>query len=249
MASEPLILVLQHAESETMGLIEPLCRDLKIAWHVCRPYAGEAIPPGTQPYHGLVALGGPMNVDETGKFPRLADEVKLLQSAFRRHLPVLGVCLGAQLMAKAAGAAVRKGEQGQELGWFPIRVSDAGRQDPLLAGLPEAFMVFHWHGDTYELPAKAVHLASSALYAQQAFRLGEEAYALQFHVEVTPDMVERWVRESPGLDGAAILAGLSDHGPAVTELGRTILTRFLQKIVALEALDDAEERPAGRDSR
>ena len=231
----PLVLVVQHAESETMGLLEPLCRELGIAWHICRPYAGEAVPPATQPYHGVVVLGGPMNVDETGKFPWLADEVKLLQSALRRQLPVLGVCLGAQLMAKAAGAAVRTGEAGQELGWFPIRLSEAGRQDPLFEGLPDEFTVFHWHGDTYELPAKATHLASSQQYAQQAFRLGDQAYALQFHVEVTSEIVTRWVRESPSVDGGPIQEGLTQHGDAVAQLGRTILTRFLQKTAALEA--------------
>ncbi|MBI4226998.1 MAG: type 1 glutamine amidotransferase [Candidatus Omnitrophica bacterium] len=231
MASAPLILVVQHAEPEAMGLVEPLCRELGIAWHLCRPYAGEAVPPATQPYDGVVVLGGPMNVDETERYPFLAGEIKLLQQAYRRQLPTLGICLGAQLMAKAAGAAVTKGPSA-EVGWFPIRLTDAGRQDPLLTGLPEELMTFHWHEDTYALPAKAVHLASSAQYPQQVFRLGPAAVALQCHVEVTPELVERWAGDTSSHDPAPLRAGIAQHGEAVAHTGRTVLTRFLQTVVA-----------------
>lgn len=231
MASAPLVLVVQHAEQETMGLIELLCRELGIAWHLCRPYAGEAVPPATQPYDGIVILGGPMNVDETDRFPFLTDEIKLLQQAFRRELPTLGICLGAQLVAKAAGATVIKGP-GPEVGWFPIQLTEAGRQDPLFTGLPEELMSFHWHEDTYTLPAKAVRLASSAQYPQQAFRLGPAAVALQCHFEVTPAIVERWASETSSHDPAPLRAGLVQHGEAVAQTGRTVLTRFLQTVVA-----------------
>ncbi len=231
--SAPLILVLQHAEAEGMGLLEPLCRELGIAWHLCRPYAGETIPPATQPYQGVVILGGPMNVDEAERYPFLEEEVKLLQQAYRRQLPTLGICLGAQLMAKAAGARVTHGPS-PEIGWFPVQMTEAGRSDPLFAGFPTEFMAFHWHGDTYELPAKAVQLASSAQYAQQAFRLGDQAYALQFHLEVTPEIVERWTRESSSADPAPILAGLAQHGEAMAQLGRRWFTRFLQQAIALQ---------------
>lgn len=214
-----------------MGLLEPLCRGLAIAWHVCRPYTGESVPPATQPYDGLVVLGGPMNVDETDRFPFLNDEVKLLQQAFRRKLPALGICLGAQLMAKAAGAKVIHGPA-PEIGWFPIQLTEAGRQDPLFEGLPTEFVTFHWHGDTYELPPKAVHLATSAQYVQQAFRMGEQAYAWQFHPEVTPEIVERWAGESSSVNPQPILEGLKIHGEANARVGRTCLTRFLKRVIA-----------------
>lgn len=227
-----------------MGWLEPLCREMQIAWHLCRPYAGETVPPATQPYDGLVILGGPMNVDETDRYPFLSGEVALLQSALRRELPTLGICLGAQLLAKAAGARVVRGPA-PEIGWFPVRLTEAGRQDPLFQGIPEEFMTFHWHGDTYDLPPKAVHLASSAQYPQQAFRIGEQAYALQFHVEVTPEIVQRWAHDvsstMPGsIDPAPMLQGLAQHGEAHAQLGRQWLTRFLQRVVARqEAEDDA----------
>lgn len=231
MASAPLVLVIQHAEPETMGRFEPLCRELGIAWHLCRPYAGEAVPPATQPYDGVILLGGPMNVDETDRCPFLADEVKLLQQAFRRQLPTLGICLGAQLMAKAAGARVTKGPA-PEVGWFPVRLTESGRQDPLFDGIPEELMAFHWHEDTYALPSKAVHLASSAQYPQQAFRLGDQAYAFQFHPEITPELVERWAGETSSSDPAPLREGLVQHGESVAQTGRTLLTRWLEKVVA-----------------
>jgi len=237
MGSRPLVLVVQHAEAETMGLLEPLSRELGIAWHLCRPYAGEAVPPATQPYEGLVVLGGPMGVDETGRYPFLNDEVRLLQQALRRGLPTLGICLGAQLLAVAAGGRVLHGPA-PEIGWFPVQLTDAGRQDPLFDGLLQEFMVFHWHGDTYELPPKAVHLAFSAQYAQQAFRLGDCAYALQFHLEVTPEIVERWARESPSADPQPILDGLARHGEASAQLGRACLTRFLQRALVYHDAQD-----------
>lgn len=237
MTSAPLVLIIQHAEADAMGWLEPLCRELGIAWHLCRPYAGEAVPPATQPYHGLVVLGGPMNVDETDRYPFLNEEVRLLQSAFRRELPTLGICLGAQLMAKAAGSRVVRGPA-PEIGWFPVQLTEAGQQDPMFAGIPSEFMTFHWHGDTYDLPPKAVHLASSAQYPQQAFRLGPQAYALQFHLEVTPEIVQRWARESSATDPAPILEGVAQHGEAHAQLGRQWLTRFLQRVVARQEADE-----------
>ncbi|MBI4313679.1 MAG: gamma-glutamyl-gamma-aminobutyrate hydrolase family protein [Candidatus Omnitrophica bacterium] len=224
-----MILVIQHAEPETMGLLEPLCRDGGIAWHLCKPYAGEPVPPATQPYDGLVVLGGPMNADETDRYPFLKDEVKLFQQSLRRELPALGICLGAQLMAKAAGSRVYRGSQ-PEIGWFPIQLSEAARQDPLLEVFPQEMAVFHWHGDTYDLPAKAVHLASSQRYPQQAFRIGTQAYGLQFHIEVTPEIVERWAQETSSTDPAPLRSGLAEYGAQCSEYGRLYLSRFLEKV-------------------
>lgn len=240
--SAPVVLVIQHAEPEPMGRLEPICRELGIAWHLCRPYAGEAVPPATQPYDGVILLGGPMNVDETDRYPFLADEVKLLQQAIRRQLPTFGICLGAQLIAKAAGARVTKGPV-PEVGWFPVRLTDAGRQDPLLAGLPEEFMAFHWHEDTYALPPKAIHLASSAQYPQQAFRLGDQCYAFQCHPEITPEIVERWAGETSSHDPAPLREGITQHGEQVAETGRIILTRWLQRVIAWHDAHEESDAP------
>jgi len=231
MSGAPLLLVVQHAEAETMGLLKPLCRERKIAWHACRSYAGEAVPLEIKPYQGLVLLGGPMNVDQTDAFPFLKEEIRLLGQALRRQLPALGICLGAQLLAQAAGGSVRHGPS-PEIGWFPIRLTSEGRKDPLFSGLPEKFMTFHWHGDTYELPSKAAHLASSERYAQQAFRIGERAYGVQFHGEVTPEMVEQWAGESSSMDPGPLLSGISLYGKEAEEAGKKYLSRFLELVVA-----------------
>lgn len=137
-----------------------------------------------------------MNVDETLAYPFLVAEVAWIQRALAAGTPILGVCLGSQLLAKAGGARVYPNGE-KEIGWRAIELTPAAVDDPLFAGCPTSPMVFHWHGDTFDLPASAVHLASSAVCRNQAFRLGPSAWGLQFHLETTPTMIEAWLAE-PG---------------------------------------------------
>ena len=126
--------------------------------------------------------------------PYLRHEIEILSRAIHEGRPVLGICLGAQLIAKAAGARVYRNPR-KEIGWFEIRLTESGAADPLFAGVPPAETVFHWHGETFDLPPGAAWLASSDYCRHQAFRLGRAVYGLQFHLEVTPAMIAQWCTE------------------------------------------------------
>ena len=144
-----------------------------------------------------------MNVDETDRFPFLADEVRWLRQSVDAGLPVLGVCLGSQLLAKALGSRVYPNRI-KEIGWYDIELTAAAKSDRLFGDCQVAETVFQWHGDTFDLPEGASQLARSELCENQAFRFGRAAYGLQFHLEVTPEIVSSWLGE-PGncgeLDG------------------------------------------------
>ncbi len=137
----------------------------------------------------IMVMGGPMGVYEADKYPYLEKEIAFLQRRIAADRPLLGVCLGAQLMAAALGANVYKGKSGQEIGWYDIRVNDAGKKTS--AAVLDGNM-FHWHGDTFDLPEGATLLASSEKYANQIFSYGHNALALQCHPEVKADELEGW---------------------------------------------------------
>ncbi len=145
--------------------------------------------PGPDDVAGLVLMGGPMSVYEERKHPWLTAEKRLARQVARAGRPVLGICLGAQVLAAALGGRVFPAEQ-KEIGWFPVEKSDAAADDPLFAPLPKRFDAFHWHGDTFVPPPDAVHLARSEACAQQAFRWGERAVGLQFHLEATAASID-----------------------------------------------------------
>ena len=155
---------------------------------------------------GLVVLGGPMNADEVDRYPFLKLDVQWIQEAIEARLPLLGICLGSQLMAKALGAWVYKNPV-KEIGWYPIEWLPAASDDPLFAGSGTATL-FQWHGDTFDLPPGAVRLARGSSCQNQAFRWGSNAYALQFHAEMTAAMIDRWLgngEESGELAAAAYI--------------------------------------------
>jgi GMP synthase-like glutamine amidotransferase len=140
----------------------------------------------------LIFMGGPMSVNDP--LPWLRIEERCIVRAISSGVPVLGICLGAQLLAKCLGARVYPMGH-KEIGWFPVRFTDAAREDPLLQGLQSEETMFHWHGETFDLPAGAERLAESDLCINQAFRLGAHLYGLQFHPEVTPEMIAAWCRQ------------------------------------------------------
>ena len=144
--------------------------------------------PDADGYDALIFLGGPMSVNDD--LPYLAREMEWIRQAVAQRRPVLGICLGAQLIARALGATVRS-NAAKEIGWYDLRFTDAAASDPLFQGL-SLETVFHWHGETFDLPPGAELLASSELCRNQAFRLGDGVYGLQFHLEVTPEMIADW---------------------------------------------------------
>jgi len=186
------MLVVLHARHEGPGLLSPALEACGLSIRLVHTFAGEAVPRSAGDAAGVVIMGGPMGVYESERHAHLLDEIALAADALRRGLPILGICLGAQILAAAAGARVYAGAA-KEIGWFPVTLSASGRLDPLLGVFPQETVFFHWHGDTFDLPAGAVLLASSGLYPHQAFRLGASAWGVQFHPEVTPEMVDRFV--------------------------------------------------------
>ena len=197
----------QHADHEGLGCIAPWLDTHGHRRSATLLQRGEH-PPAADRFDALIVLGGPMNIDEHERHPWLVAEKAAIREAIDAGRPVLGICLGAQLLADVLGRegqrhVVRNAET--ELGFHPVTLSEAGRGHPALAGLPASFTAFHWHSDTYRLPPGAVNLAHSTACAEQAFAWdGGRVLGLQFHLEVTRADVAEWFREMP-----------LEHGPYV----------------------------------
>lgn len=224
-------LVLQHAQSEGPYEIAAALDRAGIPVRVVRADLGEPVPADLPGVSALVVMGGPMSARSDDGFPTRRAEMELVRDALSGGVPVLGVCLGAQLLAAAAGGRVIPGE-GLEIGWSPIRLVDDAASDPLFAGLPEKLTVLHWHGETYELPEGAVRLAGSEMYPQQAFRIGDSAWGMQFHLEVDAGAVDAFVEQFPeeadqALGGAGALRGMTEAALDELDQHRTgVLDRF-----------------------
>jgi GMP synthase-like glutamine amidotransferase len=187
--------VFQHVPFEGLGAIEPwlAARNAKVTW--TRFFADPRIP-APDAYDWLIAMGGPMSVNDELTLPWLQGEKRAIAAAIDAGKTVLGVCLGAQLIASALGAAVTPNRE-REIGWFEIeRVADPATH-PLARALPPRTEVFHWHGETFALPASAVHLARSEACDAQAFAIGGRVVGLQFHLETTPESAAALVRHCP----------------------------------------------------
>jgi GMP synthase (glutamine-hydrolysing) len=203
------VLVCQHVAFEILGTLHPLLKTAGVRIKHVNFGRHPDAEPSLDGYRGLIVLGGPMNVDEVDCHPHLATEVQLIRSAIEREVPVLGVCLGAQLIARALGAEVVRNPT-KEIGWYDVSLTETGRRDPLLAHFRDTESIFHWHGDTFAIPEGAVHLASSAACPNQAFRYGDDVYALQFHLEVDERLVKRWLAVPVHLAELAELDGQVD---------------------------------------
>ena len=183
---------LQHADFEDLGCIGPWLAQQGHTVSGTRLYAGET-PPAVSAFDALIVMGGPMNIYEYERHPWLRGEKALIREAVDAGKRVLGVCLGAQLLADVLGGPVSRNND-SEIGWFPLELTLEGRRSPFFAGLPPRFTGFHWHGDTYALPPGAECLAVSEACAQQAFALGTRILGLQFHLEVARANAEEWFR-------------------------------------------------------
>jgi GMP synthase (glutamine-hydrolysing) len=221
------VIVLQHAACETLGSIEDAIAASRTHIRCVRTYAGDQVPASMGSAGGLIVMGGPMGVYEEARFPFLRHELRLIEQALAAGVPVLGICLGSQLLATALGASVRKGLR-KEIGWHRVYLEPAASADPLFREAPIEFDAFHWHGDVFDLPANSVRLARSSLTECQAFRYGQNVYGILFHMEVTPDTIAGMINtfsdelQDEGIDAAALasktatgIAGLQQTGPKI----------------------------------
>jgi GMP synthase (glutamine-hydrolysing) len=207
------ILVFQHVAAEPLGTLDPLIRRrghrVKFVNFERDPHAR----PRLDRYRGLVVLGGPMNVEDREHRAHLQTEIDVIAQALGAGKPVLGICLGAQLLAHALGAQIRR-HSVSEIGWYDLAITEQGRDDPVLAPLGRTLPVFQWHSYSFDLPAGAAHLARTASCENQAFRHGTNAYGLQFHLEMDKPLIERWLG-LPGYRDDLIAAGLGRDAEAI----------------------------------
>lgn len=224
------VTVVQHLSFEDLGSLEPLLRQ---GGHPVRVVqAGvDDVAEAIGSAEWLVVLGGPIGVYEGDRYPFLLDEIAALRQRLAERRPTLGICLGAQLIAAALGASVHPGGV-KEIGWGPLRLTEAGLGSPLrhLAGLP----VLHWHGDTFDLPEGAEWLAATEVYPHQAFRVGPETLALQFHVEAQARTFERWLighageLSAAGIDVPGLRGQARQHAPALEVAAQALWTDWVQ---------------------
>src|SRR4030066_2020791 len=201
------VLIIKNIATEGPGTIGEFLRKEDIPFTIIELGSGET-PLPLENFETLVIMGGPMGVYEMDRSPPLRIEARLIREAINRRMKILGVCLGAQMVAYCLGSEVYQGHK-EEIGWHSIDLTGDGLKDPLIRKLAihprvgdfwRKFKVFHWHGDTFDLPLDAVLLASSELYKNQAFRYGDNVYGFQFHIEVTKDMLTEWFQGMPGVD-------------------------------------------------
>ncbi len=184
------ILIFRHLANEGPGYLAEFLQRNGVAYTIIAIDKNQPVPESLENVAGLVFMGGPMSVNDP--LPWIADEIWLIQQAFRQNLPMLGHCLGGQLISKALGGRVGPNPV-KEIGWLPVqRTLDSGVQD-WLRGLPENFEAFHWHGETFSIPSGATTILSSAECPYQGFVIGN-TLALQCHVEMTADMVRDWAQ-------------------------------------------------------
>ena len=231
------VLVIQHVECEGLGIIEAPLRRAGFTPEFIRVFKGHRLPRSTRGYSSVIALGGPMGVYEEDIYPFISAELRLIESALKSDIPFLGICLGSQMLARAAGARVYRGTV-KEIGWYKIRLTPEGMADRLFMGLPEEFTVFQWHGDTFDIPPGSVNLASSELFPHQLIRAGRNAYGVQFHLEVTEEMIKDWIAvNGPELesmkgviDPEKIMKETPEKIQTLLGYGNTVIARFLRAI-------------------
>jgi GMP synthase (glutamine-hydrolysing) len=200
-----------------------------------------SVPDGGSPdpardYDAVMVFGGSMHPDQDDRFAWLAREEEFLQEALVERVPTVGVCLGAQLVARASGAAVRPASE-PEIGWLDVALTPAGAADPVLGVLPGTATVFQWHHYTFDLPPSAIELARSPV-CTQAFRLDGPAWAIQFHAEVTSAMLSAWIEEDPEdlpMPPDELRAESAEHLATSTEQGRALVEAFLRAAVSARA--------------
>jgi GMP synthase (glutamine-hydrolysing) len=220
------VIIIQHQLGEGPGTIEEEILQSGHKVRMIRIHQGDKVPSEVGSVGGLVVMGGSMGVTDQGKLNHLKEEIALLKQFVQAEKPVLGICLGAQLLAAALGSEVVAGEK--EIGWFPVRKLPDAFKDPVLRRLPENFPALMWHGDHFPLPKGAAHLLSTEKCPCAGFRYGKKAYGLVAHLEMTAAMVDEMVAgsrkelSSIGVEAGQILEETSENAEPVEELARVM---------------------------
>ena len=189
------LLVFQHVANEILGTLHPLVKDQGFRVRYVNFQRQPDAEPSIEKYNGLIVLGGNMAVYEADLYRHIQVESRLIEKALHKNIPVLGICLGAQLLAHVLGSPVRKSPE-REMGWLNVHLTEAGRSDKLFEHFSNTERLFQMHGDSFAVPKTALHLAYSQVCPGQAFRYGEKAYGLQFHLEVDQGMISRWLKSA-----------------------------------------------------
>lgn len=223
------VLAFLHSPSDGLGLIADVLDARGIGYQCADLYDAPEGLCATN-FDALILMGGSMSAND--KLPFIAREMEHVRAAIQANKPVLGICLGAQLIARSLGANVYPNVK-KEIGWAPVTFTDAARSDPLFHG-HDCEVIFHWHGETYDLPAGAQCLASSALCRNQAFRFGDRVYGLQFHLEVTPEIIAQWCYEDEVCGAREVPEPIDAHAHSARamHLARTIFGRWCKLIKA-----------------
>ena len=217
------VLCLTHERDGPAGLFADVVRergDDLVEWNVSQG----ALPEASASFDAIVVFGGSMHVDQEEKHPWLTDQHDLMRDAVDRGQPLMGVCLGGQLLARSAGAHVGPASR-PEIGWFDVELTPEGRADPVIGALPGRFEAFEWHSYEFDVPPNGILLARNPVCAQ-AFKIGERAWGVQFHPEVTPEMLEAWRTASDGSAPPIALEPIDRWN----ELGRTLAHAFFDQV-------------------
>jgi GMP synthase-like glutamine amidotransferase len=235
------VLVLQHIACEPPGVYEEVLHERGATLRRVEVDAGDELP-DWRDCDAIVAMGGPMSVNDDHELPWLREEKELVAGAVRARKPFWGVCLGVQLLAASLGARVYAGDA-PEVGVLPVELTEEGRRDPVFSALPPALPTLQWHGDTFDLPQGAVLLAGSPAYPNQAFRF-ENAYGVQFHLEVSGAMAREWMdvpeyvsalERTVGAD--TLLHAVDERVDEMLEHGRALFERWLDRVVRTSSLN------------
>ncbi len=192
------VLVFQHVANRILGTLDPTLRERKLKIRYINYERTPNEHPTVDRYNGLIILGGQMGVYEADQYQHIKVELKVIEEALKKNIPVLGICLGAQLIAQVLGSPVRKHSE-REIGWYDVQFNDLALSDPLFSHFNQSEKIFQIHGDTFDIPKSASQLASTKTCNSQAFKYGENVYGLQFHLEVDQAMILRWLSDANNL--------------------------------------------------